>query len=60
MLLDPYAKYVKGRARFAQRDSFEHFQKKVGGQGLLSGGAGLGVCQCAEFPTPAGFPFCLS
>jgi len=28
-LLDPYAKYVVGRAKFGQRDDFEQFQTMV-------------------------------
>lgn len=36
MLLDPYAKHVKGRAVFGKRDAFEQFKPRVG--------AGLRLC----------------
>ena len=29
VLLDPYAPLVKGRAKFAERDTFERFQEQV-------------------------------
>lgn len=35
MLLDPYAPLVKGRAKFAERDTFERFQEQVPPQSSL-------------------------
>ena len=50
ILLDPYAKYVKGRSVFGRRDEFEQFKTKVRSAGSGGGGGGAGTISALCVP----------